>query len=184
MTQGLLEDVTLSGGYGAVVTTHVAEHVADINVYFAQVAKLLAPGGVHVLITPNALAPAYRLLGRFWTYATPDEHRYIHSAAALARLCERHGLALNEHRTTERHCPILRGLIRETAMSVTRGHRPVPRGSRPTAAGSTGEPRRTQRVWDLLASVEGPLLDRFNRWLAPRGYGDELLVVMLRPNHG
>ena len=185
VTSGVFEDAHIHGRYGAIVSTHVVEHVADIDAFFARAAELIEPLGVHVILTPNGNAPAFRVLRRFWTYATPEEHRYVFTAEALTHIGQRHGFVTEFHRTTERRCPIARGVIRELVVSAA-ARRPARRApGAPHTAGVTtpvGALRISspQRLWDALNRAEGPILDRLNKCLSRSERGDELLVVMSR----
>jgi SAM-dependent methyltransferase len=183
---GTFEDARVQGRYGAIVSTHVVEHVADIDAFFARAAELVEISGVHVIVTPNGNAPAFKALRRFWTYATPEEHRYIFTAEALTHIAQRHGFVTACHRSTERQCPVARGVIRELVVSAT-ARKPVNRVlSVPVAAASmttpVSEPGKSnaQRLWENLNRVEGPMLDRLNKLLSRSERGDELLVVMRR----
>jgi SAM-dependent methyltransferase len=183
---GTFEGTGVQGRYGAIVSTHVVEHVADIDAFFARAAELVEPLGVHVIVTPNGNAPAFKALRRFWTYATPEEHRYIFTAEALIHIGRRHGFVTECHRTTERHCPVARGVIRELVASAT-ARKPVSRAlSAPSTAASMTTPvggpgkSNAQLLWEILNRVEGPMLARLNKLLSGSERGDELLVVMRR----
>jgi len=185
VTGGTFEATHVHGRYGAIVSTHVVEHVADIDAFFARTAELIEPLGVHVIITPNGNAPAFKALRRFWTYATPEEHRYIFTAEALTHIGQRHGFVTEFHRTTERRCPIARGVIRELVVSAS-ARRPARRAPRIPATASRTTPAgalritNPQRLWDFLNWAEGPILDQLNKRLSRSERGDELLIVMRR----
>lgn len=185
VTSGAFEDANFCGQYGAIISTHVVEHVADIEAFFRRAAELIEPSGLHVIVTPNGNAPAFKALRRFWTYATPEEHRYVFTTKALTYIGQRHGFVTESHRTTERCCPITRGIIRELVMSAL-NYGPAGRTSGALATASVTVPvgasrmSSVQRLWEGLDRVEGPVLNRLNKRLSRFERGDELFVVMRR----
>lgn len=83
--------------FDAVVAWHVIEHVADVRRTLAEWRRVLRPGGVMVLETPDASSPRVRREGaayaRFWkpehTYAfTPANLRAFVAAAGFDLLTE------------------------------------------------------------------------------------------------
>lgn len=70
------------GAFASVVSVHSIEHVPDPGRALAEIARVLAPGGRAVLVTPNRL-----------TFGRPDEiidpyHYVEYDAAELQALCE------------------------------------------------------------------------------------------------
>ncbi len=71
------------GSFGSVLSVHSLEHVPDPERVVAEAARVLAPGGVAVFVTPNRL-----------TFGRPDEiidpYHYVEfDAAELAVVCGR-----------------------------------------------------------------------------------------------
>jgi 2-polyprenyl-3-methyl-5-hydroxy-6-metoxy-1,4-benzoquinol methylase len=92
---GDLRDQTLAAGsFDAVVMAQVIEHVYDPPGLFGECARLLAPGGRLVCITPNADALGHRIYGRDWRGLEPPRHLAIYTARALRLACARAGLAV------------------------------------------------------------------------------------------
>jgi 2-polyprenyl-3-methyl-5-hydroxy-6-metoxy-1,4-benzoquinol methylase/uncharacterized protein YbaR (Trm112 family) len=97
------------GSFSVVAASDVVEHASDQNRFVAGCARLLAPGGVLFLATPNrfslGLEPHVRLWGvgflprrlaLRYTLAlrkAPYDHVRLLSSRALRRLLARHGLA-------------------------------------------------------------------------------------------
>lgn len=76
----------------------VIEHVPDLNRTVAELARVLKPGGLIEIRTPDvAHWRTPRNLAR-WKEIKPSEHLYYFSAATLTRLFARHGLSLMHRR--------------------------------------------------------------------------------------
>lgn len=76
--------------FPVVLATDLIEHIADLDVFMEAVGKLLAPGGLLVLDTPNAAAEAVRLRGMDARCFNPF-HIFLFSPQTLPRLLEKHG---------------------------------------------------------------------------------------------
>lgn len=79
----------------------VIEHLTDVQDFVAEVRRVLRPGGVLVVATPNhdaffprATLALYRLLGIPWSHATPPLHLHQFSTRSLTRLLAEHGLVV------------------------------------------------------------------------------------------
>jgi 2-polyprenyl-3-methyl-5-hydroxy-6-metoxy-1,4-benzoquinol methylase len=102
---GTLADLLAPGEqFDAVTMMDVLEHVADPDALLAQAAAAVRPGGVLVVLTPDAGAPVSRLLGRRWPEVQrPGEHLVLFSRAGLVAALRRHGfVASSWHRTGKR----------------------------------------------------------------------------------
>jgi SAM-dependent methyltransferase len=64
--------------------------------------RILRPGGVLVLTTPNSEAFGARLFGRDWLALDPPRHLTVFSGHALRRLIEEQGFRLCLFRSTTR----------------------------------------------------------------------------------
>ncbi len=79
--------------FDLIVMLQVIEHVADPAACIAQLAGLLAPGGVLVLETPNARCLDRTLFRRhYWGGYHFPRHWNLFDATTLSRLLQRHGL--------------------------------------------------------------------------------------------
>jgi 2-polyprenyl-3-methyl-5-hydroxy-6-metoxy-1,4-benzoquinol methylase len=88
---GNLEDVTLSPGSLDVVSMNdVIEHFSDPREALQRVHRLLKPGGLLYLVTPDISGLAARVLRGKWWGLRPA-HLYYFSRATLARLLEQTG---------------------------------------------------------------------------------------------
>lgn len=85
---GQVEDARFTPGFfDAVVMTDVIEHVPDVRSFIAEVARVLRPGGIAAVTTPDPQALSCRLLGKHWPHYKL-EHLMYFTPAALARLME------------------------------------------------------------------------------------------------
>jgi 2-polyprenyl-3-methyl-5-hydroxy-6-metoxy-1,4-benzoquinol methylase len=85
--RGELPDIALGSVYDAVTLLEVLEHVRRPQAYLEAACRLLRPGGLLYLTTPNFDGLSRRLLGERWRVMAP-EHLAYYSPGAL-----RHGLA-------------------------------------------------------------------------------------------
>lgn len=75
------------GSFDAALMIQLIEHVEDPRATFARVARLLRPGGVFVLETPNVGGLDYRWFrGRWWGMYHFPRHWNLFSTAALGRV--------------------------------------------------------------------------------------------------
>lgn len=78
--------------FDVVSAWHVIEHVADVNVTLREWRRVLRPGGLLVIETPDASSRVVRRRGtryrRFWA----PEHTYAFTPATLAVFVERAGM--------------------------------------------------------------------------------------------
>jgi SAM-dependent methyltransferase len=80
-----------SDHFRAVFMDDVIEHFEDPLVESMEVARVLEPGGIFVLHTPNAASPWRHLMGSKWVHLKPDEHLFYFDPATLTRLLEKAG---------------------------------------------------------------------------------------------
>jgi SAM-dependent methyltransferase len=86
----LLEAGLPSGAFDAVAMGDVIEHIPDAGAALDEVARLLAPGGVLWLATPDAGSRLARAMGRRWWSVIPT-HVHLFTRASIAALLDRHG---------------------------------------------------------------------------------------------
>jgi len=82
------------GSFDVLTAWHVIEHVADVTETLAQWRRVLRPGGILALETPDASSPKVRARGagyrRFWK----PEHTYTFTPDNLSQFVERAGFEL------------------------------------------------------------------------------------------
>jgi len=83
--------------FDAVAMLEVIEHLWDPRRALAAIRKILRPGGLLVLTTPNFNAFSRLVLGDQWAVISPREHLYYFTAATLDRLLVESGFTGIEH---------------------------------------------------------------------------------------
>ncbi|MDW8169482.1 MAG: class I SAM-dependent methyltransferase [Acidobacteriota bacterium] len=79
-----------ASSFDVVVLFHVLEHLDSPRRALRELHRLLRPGGIIVIETPNIASFWFRLFGRRWRQLIPD-HYYFFSPATLTRLLEESG---------------------------------------------------------------------------------------------
>ena len=93
MTAGRLEELDLPAASFDVITLYDSiEHLTAPLATLAEVRRLLGPGGIVHLVTPNVGGLQARVLGRYWYHYKPGEHLYYFSPKTLRATLERAGL--------------------------------------------------------------------------------------------
>jgi 2-polyprenyl-3-methyl-5-hydroxy-6-metoxy-1,4-benzoquinol methylase len=80
------------GPYDAITLMAVIEHVSEPRKLVQSCVRLLKPGGVMMLETPNTGSTLCRMLGRYWPPYAPIEHLNLFSARSLRMLLTDSGL--------------------------------------------------------------------------------------------
>lgn len=78
--------------YDVVTLYDTIEHVVDPIATLCHVRRLLVPGGMLHLVTPNVGGLQARVLGRGWYHYKPDEHLFYFSPRTIRTAIERAGL--------------------------------------------------------------------------------------------
>lgn len=91
-----LEEAGFAGeSFEAVHASHLIEHLNRPELFTAEAARLLVPGGVLLITTPNIAGFQARLFGSGWRSAIFD-HLYLFSVKTLSRLLADNGLAIEK----------------------------------------------------------------------------------------
>jgi SAM-dependent methyltransferase len=91
---GTLEDAAFpAASFDLVHASHLIEHLNSPASFLAEAARVMAPGGLLVLTTPNADGLQARLLGPKWRSAIYD-HLYLFSLRTLRALLESRGFSV------------------------------------------------------------------------------------------
>ena len=97
--QGMLEGQGFADGYFNVISLYdVIEHVPDLNAFVRELKRLLAPGGIIDLRTPDA--GHWRVPKQLdqWNAILPSEHLYNFSFGNLRLLLKNNGLEVVQKR--------------------------------------------------------------------------------------
>jgi 2-polyprenyl-3-methyl-5-hydroxy-6-metoxy-1,4-benzoquinol methylase len=86
----------LSGPFDAVTFWDVIEHLPDPREALQQLARVLAPGGLLLLSTPDTGSVVARMMGRYWHYLDPVQHVALFDRRNLARLLDESGFDVVE----------------------------------------------------------------------------------------
>jgi 2-polyprenyl-3-methyl-5-hydroxy-6-metoxy-1,4-benzoquinol methylase len=80
--------------FDVLTSWHVIEHVADVEQALAEWYRVLRPGGVMALETPDASSPIVRLRGAKYRKFWAPEHSYTFTPRTLRAFVERAGFTL------------------------------------------------------------------------------------------
>lgn len=90
---GLVEAGYEANSFDAVTLNNVIEHLQNPAEVIAEARRILRPGGVLVMATPNVLSYGHRCFGRHWRGLEIPRHLFLFSPAILRRLCREAGFA-------------------------------------------------------------------------------------------
>lgn len=100
VTVGLLRDSRLPGGsFDAITLLDVIEHLEDPLDELNEMHRLLSPGGILCIETPNWDSVYRLLLGRRWAALQPRLHILYFSAQSMQKLLARAGFEVVEVKT-------------------------------------------------------------------------------------
>jgi len=85
--------------FDGVAFFEVIEHLQSPRAYIEKIGRLLRPGGMLVMSTPNIHSLAYYMLGRDWEVVGPNDHIYYFSPRTLERLLRSCGFAIQHIHT-------------------------------------------------------------------------------------
>jgi SAM-dependent methyltransferase len=90
---GSLSEQHFAGNsFDAITLSNVIEHLPDPVEFFAELQRVLAPGGRLAIITPNVNSLGHRAFGRCWRGLEPPRHLYLYNPATISSLAKRTGL--------------------------------------------------------------------------------------------
>ena len=108
------------GAFAAITLGDVIEHLPDLDTEVDRLARLLAPGGVIWIATPDAGSRVARALGRRWWSVIPT-HVHLFTRPSLRALLERHGFELVAMHTSPKTFSVAYYLDRASGYSPALG---------------------------------------------------------------
>jgi 2-polyprenyl-3-methyl-5-hydroxy-6-metoxy-1,4-benzoquinol methylase len=97
---GDLLNIKLDGNFDAIVMRHVIEHVPDPRSLISECFRLLKPGGLFVVLTPNSKSMGHRIYKSNWRGLEPPRHLQIFNKDNLAKLISESGFNVEISSTT------------------------------------------------------------------------------------
>ena len=89
---GRLEEINYpSHSFDAVTMNHVIEHIHDPIALLQECHRILKPGGILVVVTPNINSWGHRKFGQNWRDLDPPRHLYLFSQKLLLECASRAG---------------------------------------------------------------------------------------------
>lgn len=161
---GKLQSLGLPDEYADAVTlVHVLEHVREPVALLAECLRLVRPGGVLAVATPNAASLGHRIFKRAWMSLDPPRHLFVFDPRSLRLAAYRAG-------------------IHDVRITTT------PRGAR-IAWKQSREIRRNERLdlsrapgfWDHVSGLPFQVVERAALALGGRRLGEELLLFASKP---
>lgn len=96
---GVLADIPLPPeSFDLIALWHVIEHLHDPGTMLDRIRKLLRPGGLVIIGTPNVQSLEARLLGRWWSGFDVPRHLVVFSQKGLVQLLEDRGFKTSKVR--------------------------------------------------------------------------------------
>lgn len=97
--RGFLEEQNYPDGFFSVISLYdVIEHVPDLNILVSELKRILAPGGIIDIVTPDIDHWRVPRDLSSWNEIKPSEHLYYFSKKTLSLLLEKHGLRIKQTR--------------------------------------------------------------------------------------
>lgn len=91
------------GSWDALTFWFVLEHFQRLDFVLQRAARLLAPGGILALATPNARGISSRKDRRSFLAASPEDHFTVWSPRSARKVLRRYGLRVRRIRVTGHH---------------------------------------------------------------------------------
>jgi 2-polyprenyl-3-methyl-5-hydroxy-6-metoxy-1,4-benzoquinol methylase len=98
----LTNDMFSHGDFDAVTLNHVVEHMHDPLEAFRNCWRILRPGGVLWIETPNLASAGYALFGRNWRGLEPPRHLVLFTTASLIAALRRIGFVVSRQASSSR----------------------------------------------------------------------------------
>lgn len=101
--------------FDVITLRHVIEHVSDPSALLSEVKRLLKPGGMMLMATPNAASLGQSVFGSHWLGLDVSRHMHIFTSQSLAGLARQVGFERLDIRSSAR--------ITRIVATVSQAHR-------------------------------------------------------------
>ena len=92
-----LENARFPDSFFDVITLYdIIEHVLDPTSTIKEISRIIKPGGIVAISTPDITSWHAKLLGKRWGMITPWEHLHYFSPYTIRVLLEKNGFSINE----------------------------------------------------------------------------------------
>jgi 2-polyprenyl-3-methyl-5-hydroxy-6-metoxy-1,4-benzoquinol methylase len=127
LTGTLQPEAFTAASFDAILMSHVIEHVPDPQETIRECHRLLRPGGVLIMLTPNTDSLGHRLFGRNWLHLDSPRHLHLFNSRNLSKLCSDVGFATVRSTTTLRDANWTLGasLVLQSGKRYTIGQLPL-----------------------------------------------------------
>jgi len=150
--RGFLHELQYSSDlFDVVVATEVIEHVRDVDAFVAECVRVLRPGGLYYLTTPNGAGLSARLLGVRWSAVVPHDHLQLITPRGIRTLLGRHSLVTRQLFAEGLNPYELVARIRDRELGS--GERVASAYTLNTAFGATRARRRVKSTINVALSV-------------------------------
>ena len=85
--------------FDAITMSQAIEHLYDPRLTLAECMRILKPGGLLIMTTPNINSMAAAEFGPFWRGWEPPRHLHLFSVASLERFVQKAGFEISEARS-------------------------------------------------------------------------------------
>jgi SAM-dependent methyltransferase len=86
ISTGYLMPENMTERFNIIILSHVIEHIYEPREFIARLVTVLAPGGILVVVTPNAASPLARLAGPAWAMLAPIDHVTMFGPGGISRV--------------------------------------------------------------------------------------------------
>lgn len=94
---GTIEDAPFKEhSFNYIIANQVVEHVVNLDGFYSNIQKFLAPRGIAIVSTPNAKSIFRTIYNRHWIHWHIPYHQQILSTEALKLLSEKHELTVTK----------------------------------------------------------------------------------------
>lgn len=171
--QGILPCEELScKTFNLIWISHVIEHVPEPNGLIEEVVKIMCPGALLAIITPNIKCLSSRILNVHHRYVIPPEHVSYYSMHSMRVLLTRHGL-VREKTYTQGAQYTLKELIAYILKLQFLTRSALPCSEKPFIEGRGKGAKSAYNALVRVSNAFGPLLELFG--------GDCLVAFYRKP---